>query len=91
MNQSLLQADVLLCDHVREREKHIEEGRILRALQAPALGRTSGWQASSSGDVDQPAELRARISRLWSSLWIPAPRCEPGPLHADCPLVPAAE
>ena len=91
MNQSLMHVEILLRDRARERETHIEEGRILRALHAPASGRASGWQASSAGNRDQPTGLRARISRLWSGLWIPAPRGEPGPFHTDCPLVPAAE
>ena len=91
MNQSLLQVEVLLRDRAREREKHIEEGHVLRALQAPASGRTSGRQASSTGKVDQPAGLRVRISQFWSGLRIPPPRGEPGPLPTNCPLVPAAD
>jgi hypothetical protein len=44
MNQSLLHAEILLRHQARERERHVEEGRVLRAARR---GVRSGQRAAS--------------------------------------------
>jgi hypothetical protein len=65
MNQSLLHAEVLLRHQARERERHVEEGRVLRALDAAASGRGSRPRGSSTGTFGDPFAIRAGICRLW--------------------------
>lgn len=71
MNQSLMHADVILRDRARERERHVEEGRVLRALDAAPSGRGRGLQVSSPGTAPESSGIRARIGQLWRGLWLP--------------------
>jgi hypothetical protein len=91
MNQALLHAEILLRHQARERDNHIEEGRVLRALHAPAAGRTSGRQTSSAGSFAEPTGVRSRISWLWRGARFPSLPGAPRPLHTDSPLLQAAD
>lgn len=51
MHQSLFHAEVLLRHRARERESHVAEGRILRALDAAAAGRGRRPRVSSAGST----------------------------------------
>ncbi len=90
MNQSLLQAEVLLRHQARERDNHIEEGRVLRALHAPAEDRARG-QEVSAGRVEQSTGVRALMSRLWRAVRLPSPPEAHEPFHTNSPLLRAAE
>lgn len=91
MNQSLLHADIILRDRARERDAHVEEGRVLRALDADASGRTSGRHAPLTRNGAEPYGLRARIVQLWSGVRLPARPDAQQPLCIDSPLLQAAE
>jgi hypothetical protein len=87
MNQSVLHTDIILRDRTRERDAHVAEGRVLRALDAAASGRGNRRQPSSAGSFPEPSGIRARIRELWRELPLPARPGVQRPLCA-CPESP---
>jgi hypothetical protein len=83
MNQTLLHADLILRDRAREREHHVAEGRILRAL-SPSTTSDTRARAAASGTV-WPAAVRAHIRRCWRGWCSPASFGAKWPHGIDAP------
>ena len=86
MNQALLHAEILLRHRAWERESHVEEGRVLRALEAPATERAGGQESSATWRSEEPSGLGARVAQLWRGLRLPAHPQTPRAICPDSPL-----
>lgn len=86
MNQSVLHADVILRDRARERDAHVAEGLVLRALDATNTGKLYGRETAAVGCGAGLSGVSARIGQLWRGVRLPAAPVAQRPLCPDSPL-----